>query len=190
VKQIYLPSQGKLGYSLIRKEVWDFKQTLILLSSSTPKQHCLDHQFLSIIYQMHSLYIRGSNIYLVWLTEPEIISTCPRPQTPLPAKKSSMSTLSDHEWFQTILFLKKEGKNFPLNCVSHPTPHLKETSEWLLLFQRSLNSHPLSKRSVNIIRSYQGFRVSPSAYGSLRYSTSTHKYFLFLLWLVGNKTFS
>ena len=118
---------------------------------------------------MHPLYTRGSNIYLLRLKGPEIISSSPRPQTPLQSNRASIITFSDQEGFQTILFLVKECANIPLNCISHRTPHLKGTSEWLLLFQWSSNTHPLSKRSVNVILSQWSFTGSPCTYGSLRY---------------------
>lgn len=114
---------------------------------------------------------------------PEIISTCPRLQTSLPVQKVFNNYLL---WPGRIpnYSLSDGGQKFPFNCVSHRTPHLKGAPEWLFLFQRFSNSHPLSKRSVNVILSYQGFSASPSAYGSLRHTTSSHKYFLFPLCLL------
>lgn len=78
---------------------------------------------------------------------PEIISTCPRPQTSLPVKK----VFNNYPlWPGRIpnYSLSDGGQKFPFNCVSHRTPHLKGAPEWLFLFQRFSNSHPLSKRSV------------------------------------------
>lgn len=120
---------------------------------------------------------------------PEIISTCPRPQTSLPVQK----VFNNYPlWPERITnySLSDGGQKFPFNCVSHRTPHLKGAPEWLFLFQWFSNSHPLSKRSINVIQSYQGFSASPSPYGSLRHTTSSHKYFLFSLCLLGNKAFS
>ena len=79
--------------------------------------------------------------------EPEIISTCPRLQTSLPVQKVFNNYLL---WPGRIpnYSLSDEGQKFPFNCVSHRTPHLKGAPEWLFLFQRFSNSHPLSKRSV------------------------------------------
>ena len=78
---------------------------------------------------------------------PEIISTCPRLQTSLPVQKVFNNYLL---WPGRIpnYSLSDGGQKFPFNCVSHRTPHLKGAPEWLFLFQRFSNSHPLSKRSV------------------------------------------
>ena len=114
---------------------------------------------------------------------PEIISTCSRPQTSLPVQK----VFNNYPlWPERITnySLSDGGQKFPFNCVSHRTPHLKGAPEWLFLFQW------LSKRSINVIQSYQGFSASPSPYGSLRHTTSSHTYFLFSLCLLGNKAFS
>lgn len=78
---------------------------------------------------------------------PEIISTCPRPQTSLPVQK----VFNNYPlWPERIpnYSLSDGGQKFPFNCVSHRTPHLKGAPEWLFLFQWFSNSHPLSKRSV------------------------------------------
>lgn len=120
---------------------------------------------------------------------PEIISTCPRTQTPFPVQKVFKNYPL---WPGRIpnYSLSDGGQKIPFNCVSHQMLHLKGAPEWLFLFQWFSNSHPLSERSVNVILSYQGFSASPSAFGSLRHTTSTHKYFLFPLCLLGNKAFS
>ena len=80
---------------------------------------------------MLPLYLRGSNIYLVRRTGPEIIYLyLPQAQNFTSSKKMPLIIiLSDQEGFQSTLFLIKESTNIPLNCVSQPTPHLKGTSE-------------------------------------------------------------
>ena len=132
---------------------------------------------------MHPLYTWGSNICLVSLTGLRSSLPAPGPKLHFQSTKVFNNYLL---WPGRIpnYSLSDGGQKFPFNCVSHRTPHLKGAPEWLFLFQWFSNSHPLSKRSINVIQSYQGFSASPSPYGSLRHTTSSHKYFLFPLCLL------